>query len=165
MTYEEILNTCILECKKIEASLPDENYQQLNAEKDIGDLLTYFFKAIDGPTSHERNETNNLNIIHNQKEFCSGLRFVFNNFKHNNTIIYAERQKPFILNQSTLNGGNVIEGGIKWALDTNDPNFAQSYLYPSQIRNYNNYVKPLGIRESIDKILAICNGLKEEYLQ
>ncbi|HJE97265.1 hypothetical protein [Ligilactobacillus acidipiscis] len=162
MTYDEILNTCILECKKIEASLPNKNYQRLNAERDIGDLLTYFFKAIDGPTSHEINEINNLNIIDNQVKFCSGLRFVFNNFKHNNLIIYVKRQNPAFVGQSTVGGEDVIEGGIRWAIDTHNPNLENAYVH--QMKNYNVYIKPLGIRESIDQILKVCNGLKEKYL-
>ena len=151
MEKEEILTLAIKRLKEFKEEVGRLEASEEDLEIKLGDSFIYFFKIYEN--------SGNLKIFEENTDFLLGIKQIWNAFKHNQRIVLIQRIRPFILNDSKLNGTDVIMGKTTWREE-----ISQSGNKPKGTNSiaFYNHVQPLDVSETLAKLISISeNALKE----
>lgn len=155
MEYNSLLNECEEYLKSALNKIISFPHNDADIEAAVGAALYMFTKVCD------EKDTRVKKIVKNQdnKDFCPALRFIYNQSKHQNHITISKTVHAFILNSSTLNGDDVLNGSLRWTVDTKlvDPKHKKD----KSLKIYLKILHDQSVLDSIKKAITIVEDIRD----
>ena len=146
MEPNQILNVASERLTVFKKTISESNTDEIKLEIRLGDSFLYFFKVYDN--------FKNLKSFKENEDFLNGIQQIWNAFKHNQKIILIEHHKPFILDNSLLDGKDFLGGSTKWMENIAGSGRNQKGKLS---KAFSSKVCPMPVLDTIDMLIKITN--------